>query len=54
MSRTVRVEYVLTPLGRGMLEPPAAARRWATEHRDELLDAREGGEGGKGGGSPIG
>ncbi|WP_250847541.1 hypothetical protein [Streptomyces hygroscopicus] len=54
MSRTVRVEYALTPLVRGMLEPPAGACRWATEHQDALLDAREGGEGGKGGGSPIG
>ncbi|MFI7310998.1 winged helix-turn-helix transcriptional regulator [Streptomyces hygroscopicus] len=57
VSRTVhadpklRVEYALTPVGRGMLEPPAAACRWATEHWDELLDAPEGGEGG---GSPIG
>ncbi len=51
MSRTVhadpklRVEYALTPLGRSVLEPLAAACRWATEHWDELLDAREGGEG---------
>uniref|UniRef100_A0AAU1UPE5 Helix-turn-helix transcriptional regulator n=1 Tax=Streptomyces sp. NBC_00119 TaxID=2975659 RepID=A0AAU1UPE5_9ACTN len=49
VSRTVhadpklRVEYALTPLGRSMLEPLAAACRWATEHWDELLDAREGG-----------
>ncbi|MFE9845294.1 winged helix-turn-helix transcriptional regulator [Streptomyces goshikiensis] len=47
VSRTVhadpklRVEYALTPLGRSMLEPLAAACRWATEHWDELLDARE-------------
>ncbi|MFE3826925.1 winged helix-turn-helix transcriptional regulator [Streptomyces sp. NPDC059092] len=54
VSRTVhadpklRVEYALTPLGRSMLEPLDAACRWATEHWDELLDAREGGT------SPIG
>ncbi|MET9821881.1 helix-turn-helix domain-containing protein [Streptomyces sp. NPDC006349] len=47
VSRTVyadpkaRVEYALTPLGRSMLEPLAAACRWATEHWDELLDARD-------------
>lgn len=52
VSRTVyadpklRVEYALTPLGRSLLEPLAAACRWAAEHWDELLDAREGGEGG--------
>ncbi|WP_443032983.1 winged helix-turn-helix transcriptional regulator [Streptomyces sp. DH10] len=49
VSRTVhadpklRVEYALTPLGRSTLEPLAAACRWASEHWDELLDAREGG-----------
>ncbi|MDX3569631.1 helix-turn-helix domain-containing protein [Streptomyces sp. ID05-47C] len=49
VSRTVyadpklRVEYALTPLGRSTLEPLAAACQWATEHWDELLDAREGG-----------
>ena len=49
VSRTVhaapkpRVEYALTPLGRSALEPLAAACRWATEHWDEMLDAREGG-----------
>jgi DNA-binding HxlR family transcriptional regulator len=49
VSRTVhdgpelRVEYALTPLGRSMLEPMAAACAWATEHWDELLDAREAG-----------
>ncbi|MFF0629194.1 winged helix-turn-helix transcriptional regulator [Streptomyces sp. NPDC004296] len=54
VSRTVhadpklRVEYALTPLGRSMLEPLTAACRWAAEHWDELLDAREGGV------SPIG
>ncbi|NGN70420.1 helix-turn-helix transcriptional regulator [Streptomyces sp. A7024] len=36
-----RVEYALTPLGRSMLEPMAAACAWAAEHWDELLDARE-------------
>jgi DNA-binding HxlR family transcriptional regulator len=47
VSRTVhnapelRVEYALTPLGRSMLEPLAAACAWAAEHWDELLDARE-------------
>ncbi|MFI8930319.1 winged helix-turn-helix transcriptional regulator [Streptomyces sp. NPDC053474] len=47
VSRTVhadpklRVEYALTPLGRSLLEPLTAACRWATEHWDELLDARE-------------
>ncbi|MDX6742235.1 helix-turn-helix domain-containing protein [Actinocorallia sp. A-T 12471] len=35
------VEYALTPLGRSLLEPLAAACRWAAEHFDELLDARE-------------
>jgi len=35
------VEYALSPLGRGMLEPLAAACAWAMEHWDELLDARE-------------
>ncbi|WP_433329181.1 winged helix-turn-helix transcriptional regulator [Spirillospora sp. CA-294931] len=35
------VEYELTPLGRSMLEPMAAACAWAEEHWDELLDARE-------------
>ncbi|HET6860662.1 MAG TPA: helix-turn-helix domain-containing protein, partial [Streptomyces sp.] len=48
VSRTVhadpkmRVEYALTPLGRSVLEPLTAACVWATEHWDELLDAREG------------
>jgi len=36
-----RVEYELTPLGRSLLEPLAAARRWCTEHLPELLDARQ-------------
>jgi DNA-binding HxlR family transcriptional regulator len=38
---TPHVEYELTPLGRSMLEPLAAACAWAEEHWDELLDARE-------------
>ncbi|MFB4317816.1 winged helix-turn-helix transcriptional regulator [Actinomadura sp. 21ATH] len=38
---TPRVEYELTPLGRSMLEPLAAACAWAEEHWDELLDAHE-------------
>jgi DNA-binding HxlR family transcriptional regulator len=47
VTRTVRagtashVEYELTPLGRSVLEPLAAACAWAEEHWDELLDARE-------------
>jgi DNA-binding HxlR family transcriptional regulator len=36
-----QVAYELTPLGRSMLEPMAAACDWAHEHWDELLDARE-------------
>ncbi|KAA2261961.1 helix-turn-helix transcriptional regulator [Solihabitans fulvus] len=36
-----RVEYALTPLGRSMLGPMAAACEWTAEHWDELLDARE-------------
>ncbi|WP_051451685.1 winged helix-turn-helix transcriptional regulator [Actinospica robiniae] len=35
------VEYALTPLGRSMLEPLAAACAWTVEHWDELLDAQE-------------
>lgn len=35
------VHYALTPLGRSMLEPLAAACAWAAEHWDELLDAHE-------------
>jgi DNA-binding HxlR family transcriptional regulator len=47
VSRTVRstpepwVEYALTPLGRSLLEPMAAACAWAEAHWDELIDARE-------------
>ena len=40
-GRELRGEYALTPLGRSMLEPMAAACAWAAEHWDELLDARE-------------
>jgi DNA-binding HxlR family transcriptional regulator len=36
-----RVEYDLTPLGRSMLQPMAAACTWAQERWEELLDARE-------------
>ncbi|RZU76044.1 HxlR family transcriptional regulator [Micromonospora kangleipakensis] len=36
-----RVEYGLTPLGRSLLQPMAAACAWAQEHWEELLDARE-------------
>ncbi len=42
---TLRVEYELTPLGRSMLAPMAAACAWAEEHWNELLDAREAYEG---------
>ncbi|MBT2470245.1 helix-turn-helix transcriptional regulator [Streptomyces sp. ISL-66] len=42
-----RVEYALTPLGRGLLGPLDAACEWTREHWDELLDAQEaGGAGG--------
>jgi DNA-binding HxlR family transcriptional regulator len=40
-ERPRRVEYELTPLGRSLLEPMAAACAWAQEHWNELLDARE-------------
>lgn len=36
-----RSAYEPTPLGRSILQPPAAACAWAEEHWDELLDARE-------------
>ncbi|MFE2642141.1 winged helix-turn-helix transcriptional regulator [Streptomyces nigra] len=37
-----RVEYALTALGRSLVEGPMAALgRWALEHGDELLEARE-------------
>lgn len=35
------VVYALTPLGRSFLAPLDAACAWASEHWDELLDARE-------------
>ncbi|MGR4884655.1 winged helix-turn-helix transcriptional regulator [Streptomyces sp. LARHCF249] len=38
-----RVEYALTPLGRGLLGPLDAACAWTREHWDELIDAREAG-----------
>ncbi|MET9959523.1 helix-turn-helix domain-containing protein [Streptomyces sp. NPDC006326] len=38
-----RVEYALTPLGRGLLGPLDAACEWTREHWDELLDAQEAG-----------
>ena len=34
-------EYRLTPLGRTLLEPVRSLSRWAEEHTDELLAARE-------------
>lgn len=40
-SNPRHVEYALTPLGRSLLEPIAAACTWAADHWDELLDARE-------------
>lgn len=36
-----RVEYALTPLGRGLLGQLDAACQWTQEHWDELLDAQE-------------
>jgi DNA-binding HxlR family transcriptional regulator len=36
-----RVEYALTPLGRGLLGPLDAACEWTREHWDELIDAQE-------------
>ncbi|MEU4238387.1 helix-turn-helix domain-containing protein [Actinoplanes sp. NPDC026619] len=36
-----RVDYALTPLGRSLIEPMAAACAWAQEHWAELIDARE-------------
>ncbi|MEU6544955.1 helix-turn-helix domain-containing protein [Streptomyces sp. NPDC046859] len=41
-----RVEYALTPLGRSLVEGPMAALgRWALDHGDALLEARERGAG---------
>jgi DNA-binding HxlR family transcriptional regulator len=34
-------EYRLTDLGRTLLEPVRALSRWAEEHTDALLDARD-------------
>ncbi|MEU8438262.1 helix-turn-helix domain-containing protein [Streptomyces sp. NPDC029216] len=38
-----RVEYALTPLGRGLLGPLDAACEWTRDHWDELIDVREAG-----------
>ncbi|MDX2542363.1 winged helix-turn-helix transcriptional regulator [Streptomyces sp. WI04-05B] len=39
-----RVEYALTGLGRSLVEGPMTVLgRWAIEHADELLEARESG-----------
>ncbi|MBB4887921.1 winged helix-turn-helix transcriptional regulator [Streptomyces netropsis] len=38
-----RVEYALTPLGRGLLVPLDTACEWTREHWDELIDAQEAG-----------
>jgi DNA-binding HxlR family transcriptional regulator len=35
------VEYRLTPLGRTLLEPVRSLSRWAEEHTDDLLEARD-------------
>jgi DNA-binding HxlR family transcriptional regulator len=35
-----RVEYELTPLGRSLLEPLAAARAWCDKYLPELIEAR--------------
>jgi DNA-binding HxlR family transcriptional regulator len=36
-----RVTYELTDLGRSLLEPMRVMCEWATDHWDELLDARD-------------
>lgn len=36
-----RVEYELTPPGRGMLEPLAALGRWTERYADEVLGTRD-------------
>ena len=36
-----RVEYELTALGRSLLEPLRAVRKWAEEHVPDVLAARE-------------
>lgn len=43
-----RVEYALTPLGRGLLGPLDAACEWTRAHWDELIDAQEAGASGGG------
>jgi DNA-binding HxlR family transcriptional regulator len=40
-----RVEYELTALGRTLLEPIAAGRRWVADHMPDLLAARDAYEG---------
>ncbi len=35
-----KVEYTLTPLGRGLTEPLGALRRWVEAHRDAILAAQ--------------
>lgn len=46
ISRTIRatvpptVEYALTPLGHGLVEPLTAVARWADRHRDDIHAAR--------------
>jgi DNA-binding HxlR family transcriptional regulator len=37
----VRVEYVLTPLGRSLTVPLFALYEWAAEHTDKVLTARD-------------
>jgi DNA-binding HxlR family transcriptional regulator len=36
-----RVEYSLTTLGETLLEPIAALERWANQHMDDVVEARE-------------
>ncbi|WP_052851755.1 winged helix-turn-helix transcriptional regulator [Streptomyces avicenniae] len=38
---TPHVEYALTPLGRGLLEPLAVVCAWTEKHWEELMAARE-------------
>ncbi len=37
----VRIEYQLTILGQPLLEPLAALRRWAIDHLNDVVDARD-------------
>jgi DNA-binding HxlR family transcriptional regulator len=37
----LRVEYELTPLGRGLIEPIASLTRWAEENGAAVLDAQD-------------